>query len=64
MTDTHGTHANEAARDIIPNARDLAPEGREASSFFHAVIQEFTTLSPVVIDLCRLKSAKLNECMW
>ena len=32
MTDTHGTHANEAARDVIPNARDLAPEGREASS--------------------------------
>ena len=35
-----------------------------AFALFHAAWQEFTSLDPVTVDLCRLKSANLNDCKW
>ena len=35
-----------------------------AFQLFHAAWQEFTSLDPVTVDLCRLKSASLNDCKW
>lgn len=55
--------AAEAGR-VIPDAHALAPETQAALGLFHAAGQEFTTLDPVTIDLCRLKSAYLNDCKW
>lgn len=49
---------------VIPDAHALAPETQAALGLFHAAGQEFTTLDPVTIDLCRLKSAYLNDCKW
>ncbi len=64
LTQTDATQADAVERHVIPNARELAPETREASSFFHAAAVELTTLDPVTVDLCRLKSANLNDCKW
>ena len=64
MTQTDLTRTDALERHVIPNARELAPETREAASFFHAAALGFTTLDPVTLDLCRLKSAHLNDCKW
>ena len=57
-------HEPEASPRTIPNPRSLAPETQMAFALFHAAWQEFTSLDPVTIDLCRLKSAHLNDCKW
>ena len=49
---------------VIPDAHALAPETQGALGLFHAAGQELPTLDPVTIDLCRLKSAHLNDCKW
>ena len=40
--------------------RQHTPEITEAFQFYRAVFDRFTTLDPVLIDLCRLKSALLH----
>ncbi len=64
MTQTDVTRTEAAAPNVIANARELAPETRAAWQLFHATWQEFTTLDPMTVDLCRLKSAHLNDCKW
>ena len=58
------TQLDMTRRNVIPNARELAPETREAFTYFHAIWAEFSSLDPVIVDLCRLKSAHLNDCKW
>ncbi len=57
-------HEADASPGVIPNPRSLAPEAQMAFQLFHAAWQEFTSLDPVTVDLCRLKSASLNDCKW
>ncbi len=48
----------------IPDLGGCAPEAREALRYFYATWYEFSSLDPVLVDLCRLKSAHLNDCNW
>ena len=41
--------------------RQHTPEITEAFQYFRAVFDRFTTLDPVLVDLCRLKSAQLHD---
>lgn len=41
--------------------RQHTPEITEAFYYFRAVFERFTTLDPVLLDLCRLKSALLHD---
>ena len=41
--------------------RQHTPEITEAFYYFRAVFERFTTLAPVLLDLCRLKSALLHD---
>ena len=47
-----------------PGIHAHAAETHEAWRYYIAVWQEFTTLDPLVVDLCRLKSAFINDCHW
>lgn len=48
-----------------PNSiRMHAPEIGEAFAYYRAVWQAFTTLDPTLVDLCRLKSAHINDCRY
>lgn len=40
--------------------RQHTPEISEAFAFYRAVFDRFTSLDPVLVDLCRLKSALLH----
>lgn len=62
MTST--VHSETADGGVIPNPRELAPEIREAFTLFHATWWDLTTIDSMTIDLCRLKSAHLNDCKW
>lgn len=41
--------------------RDHTPEISEAFRFYRAAFDEFTTLDPVLVELCRLKSAFIHD---
>ncbi len=41
--------------------REHAPEINEAFRFYRAVFDQFTTLDPVLVELCRLRSAALHQ---
>ena len=38
-----------------------APEISAAYRFYRAAFDEFTTLDPILIELCRIKSALIHE---
>jgi hypothetical protein len=64
MTQIDERRVETPSRQVIPNVHELAPKIRDAWQLLHAAWQEFTTLDPVTVDLCRLKSANLNDCKW
>ncbi len=41
--------------------RRHTPEISDAFRFYRAAFDEFTTLDPVLIELCRIKSALIHE---
>jgi hypothetical protein len=64
MAMTSTERADTADKGVIPNPRELASEIREAFTLFHAAWWDITSIDSMTIDLCRLKSAHLNDCKW